>query len=136
MFDQLVKLELAHSPTFWNTALLGRIPRLTLINLPQVKELFGIGYDEDSSKHLRNRVVTVKELDSLDDFTPLSTIPKVMISQSKSFKDLRQVKNIKNLTIFYCPNIKKIKVNMLNESLTLKGKIEEVYFNYLHGVGY
>lgn len=45
---------------------------------------------------------------------------------------LRTVKNVKNLTIFYCPNIKKIKVNMLNESLTLKGKIEEVYFNYLH----
>lgn len=131
-FDQLFQLELAHSPTFWNTRLLGRIPRLTLINLSGIKALHGIGYDEDSSKNLRNRVITVVELDYLKNFSPLNTVPRVTISQCKSFKDLRQVKNVKNLTIFYCPKIKKIKVNIHSESLTLKGLIEEIFFDHLH----
>lgn len=131
-FDQLFLLELAHSPTFWNTRLLGRIPRLTLINLSRVKALHGIGYDKDASKNLRNRAVKVMELDSLKDFSSLNTVPRVTISQCKSFKDLRQVKNVKKLTIFNCPKIRKIKVNMYNEHLKLKGPIEEIFFNYLH----
>ncbi len=103
----------------------GCIPVLRLFSLQNVDSLDGLGYDEDISKRLRNRSVTVSRLGKVEDFTPLNTIPFVDIRDCVRLRDLSQVKDVKNLIIRNCRNILQPSGSLHNENLLLAGELPD-----------
>ncbi len=106
----LVALSLQYTNTFTSLELFGRIPILYLTRMDQITSLQGLGYDKDPSKNLRNRTVHIASL-SVKDFTPLNTIHTVIIERCDNFTDLRQLKDVKDLSLLYNSRINPLTLN-------------------------
>ncbi len=121
----LVELSLQCTNDITSLELFGRIPILYLTTMNQITSLQGLGYDEDSSKNLRNRKVRIELLSNVKDFTPLNTIHTVIIENCTNLTDLTQVKDVKDLSLLYNsnfnmnPNAFNIELNAMK--LTLGG---------------
>lgn len=144
-FVELFELEITYSSSkITNVELFGNITKLRLTNLVNLISLSGLGYDEDSSKKLRNRSVELRSCANVKDFHYLKKIPSVSIVYCNHFNisNVEELKNVKNLSLSGCQcleNMMKIDINrieMNNEELTLEGFLEEgdLFFGNFGGV--
>lgn len=130
----LQELTISGSLNVDQVSLLGCIPMVTLKN-SWITSLNGLGYDEDPSKNLRNKKVTLESLLKVVDFTPLNTIQTVIISRCDEFRDFGQVKDVKDLSIRHCHNAKmKPSTQMMNEKFSMIGKLDDNLFIHLSNV--
>lgn len=127
-FDHLVQLSLTDSHTALNVESLGRIPLLSLSRLVDLTSLHGLGFHEDRSKNLRNRRVEIKQLSKITDFSPLNSVHTVIINDCKLFKKVKEVRDVKNLTIEDCPNVQKIQGELRNDRLKFTGRMRKIAF--------
>lgn len=105
------------------------IPTLILKNLENVTSLNGLGYDQDSSKNLKNKKVSLIMMNKIEDFTPLNSVPVVSILYCNGFRDVAQVQNVKDLTIAYCPS-HFLSIPIMCEKITLLGKMNDKILKY------
>lgn len=125
-FSQLQKLTIMRLLTVKSVELFGCIPILTLVQLENLHSLQGLGYDEDpSNKSMKNRRVTLENLQHIQDFTPLNSIPSIAIYNCQRFHDISQVKDVKNLDLEYqCSSVLKLSF-VMSETISLRGRTEE-----------
>ncbi len=135
-FSQLQELTIMRSLTIKSVELFGCIPILTLAQLENLHSLQGLGYDENpSNKNLKNRRVTLENLQHIQDFTPLNSIPSIAIYNCQRFHDISQVKDVKNLDLEYqCSSLLKLSF-VMSEIVSLRGRTEEnnifIHFPYV-----
>lgn len=125
-FSQLQELTIIRLLTVRSVELFGYIPILTLVQLENLHSLQGLGYDEDpSNKSMKNRRVTLENLQHIQDFTPLNSIPSIAIYNCQRFHDISQVKDVKNLDLEYqCRSVLKLSF-VMSEIVSLRGRTEE-----------
>ncbi len=124
-FDHIQELTISYSDEITNVNIFSSIPILYLNSLDNVTSLDGLGYDENISKRLRNRSVSIAQLRNVHDFTPLNTIPIIKIDYCENFHDLTQVKNVKNLSVRYCKNVVMPSSILQNQIVRLAGEMNE-----------
>lgn len=143
-FDHLFELEINHSSKITNVELFGNIPKLRLTSLVNLISLSGLGYDENSSKKLKNRSVKIINCENVKDFHYLKNVSSVSIVYCNllTLHDLKELKNVRKLMLFDCKGLENIMINdsymieMSNEELVLRGnmKEEELFFGNFGGV--
>lgn len=133
-FDSLTELSIQLTSSITNITLFSGIPILCLSQCDQIQSLEGLGYDTDLTKNLRNRKVQLIQMDNIEDFSPLNSIPIVYIKSCHKFQNLEEVKNVKDLTVLDCPLIEDITTEMFCDKLTLPGRRDKFNFHSLFHV--
>lgn len=133
-FDHLYELAMSKC---WvkDVHCLGQIPILSLSEM-NLQSLEGLGFDEDLSKQLRNRQVTVVGLDQVNDYSPLNTIHTVVIVKWKGFINVNQVKDVKDLSISIYSDLPNCQLStpIMSEKFTFSGIFDDSIFPYLQNV--
>ncbi len=128
-FDHLYELNMSKC---WvkDVHCLGHIPILSFSEM-NLQSLEGLGFDEDPSKKLRNRKVTVVRLDS-----PLNSIHTVAIVKWEGFIDVNQVKDVKDLFISIYSDLSNCQLStpIMSEKFTFSGTFDDSIFPYLQNV--
>lgn len=133
-FASLTELSIQLTSSITNIRLFSGIPILNLSQCDQIQSLEGLGYDKDLTKNLRNRKVQLIQMNNIEDFSPLNTIPIVYIKSCYHFQKLEEVKNVKDLTLLDCPLFQEITTEMFCDKLTLPGRRDNFNFHSLFHV--